>query len=146
MSQGQSWPSDLIYVRLDRPLCLFRIPPPPGPGSYNICSDCELVLNIIFTHPDYRRRGVAELLLEWGIKRADELGLEIWLDSTVYGVPLYKKHGFQVVKENNINPQTENPDDDWRKIEEDLLPITLWSMWRPIRGEYEDGKTPAPQE
>lgn len=104
------------------------------------------VLNIIFTHPDFRRRGVGDLFLEWGTKKAEELGVEMWLDATIHGVPLYKKHGFEVVSENNLNPQTETPDDEWRKIKEELMPMNFWVMWRPVGGKYEDGKTIRPWE
>jgi hypothetical protein len=64
----------------------------------------------------------------------------MWLDATVYGVPLYKRHGFQVVLENKLHPQTERPDDDWEKMEKELMPMTLWLMWRPVGGK--DGKPP----
>ena len=101
----------------------------------------HVVLNIIFTHPDYRREGAGDLILEWGIRKADQMGVEMWLDATVYGVPLYKKHGFEVINENKLHPETENPDDQWRKIEHELMPITLWQMWRPIGGKHEGTKT-----
>jgi len=105
-----------------------------------------LDLNIIFTHPDYRRQGAGDLILEWGIRKAEEMGVEMWLDATVYGVPLYRKHGFVVVNENNIRPTTDNPDQEWEKIAKELLPMTMWQMWRPVGGKYEEGKTVRPWE
>ena len=106
----------------------------------------SLVLNIIFTHPDYRRKGAGDLILQWGTKKADEMGLEMWLDATVHGRPLYLKHGFIVVTENNVHPKTETPNEEWKKLEEELLPITLWAMWRPLGGKYEEGQTIRPWE
>ncbi|CAG8980476.1 hypothetical protein HYALB_00013597 [Hymenoscyphus albidus] len=41
--------------------------------------------------PAYRRLGAANLILDWGIKKAQEMGVEMWLDATIYGIPLYKK-------------------------------------------------------
>ena len=40
-------------------------------------------LNIIYTHPDFRRQGVADLIMDWGKQKADEMGVEMWLDATV---------------------------------------------------------------
>ncbi|KAK5996391.1 hypothetical protein PT974_01725 [Cladobotryum mycophilum] len=105
----------------------------------------HIFLNVIFTHPDYRRQGAADLIMDWGIKKADDMGLEMWLNATVYGVPLYEKHGFVVVEENHVHPIKENPDEEWKKAEEALTPITVWAMWRPIGGKYEQG-TPKPWE
>ncbi|KAL9117182.1 MAG: hypothetical protein Q9187_006287 [Circinaria calcarea] len=106
----------------------------------------QVFLNIIFTHPDYRRMGAGDLILQWGIAKAGEMDVEMWLDATVYGVPLYKKHGFVVVNENNLHPHTADPDEDWKRIEAELLPITMWQMWRPTGGNYQEGKTVRPWE
>ena len=86
------------------------------------------------------------MILEWGIKKAEEMGVEMWLDATIYGVPLYKKHGFVVVHENVIAPKTDKPDDDWKKIEDELSPMTFWQMWRPVGGRYIEGHTVKPWE
>ncbi|KAH8684044.1 acyl-CoA N-acyltransferase [Ilyonectria robusta] len=106
----------------------------------------QVFLNIIFTHPDYRRQGVADMMLTWGKRKADEMGVEMWLDATEYGVPVYKKHGFVVVNENKLQPTKETPGEAWKKIEQELQPITFWDMWRPIGGHYEEGKTVKPWE
>lgn len=70
----------------------------------------------------------------------------MWLDASVYGRPLYIKHGFIVVNENSLHPATETADEEWKKMERDLLPITVWPMWRPAGGTYEEGKTVRPWE
>ena len=103
-------------------------------------------MNIIFTHPDYRRKGAADLIMQWGTQKADEMGLEMWLDATVYGRPLYTKHGFVYINKNRLRPETDQPDEDWERIERELLPMTLWQMWRPSGGKYEEGKTVRPWE
>jgi len=88
------------------------------------------------------------MIIEWGIKKAGDMGVEMWLDATVYGVPLYKKHGFVVVNENNLKPVAEGNElnDEWKKIEQELVPMTLWQMWRPVDGKYEEGITKKPWE
>ncbi|KAK7425541.1 hypothetical protein QQZ08_007982 [Neonectria magnoliae] len=104
----------------------------------------HVYLNILFTHPDYRRKGVADLMLAWGKQKADELGVEMWLDATKYGVPVYKKHGFVVVNENRVQPTKKDPGEAWKKIDQELQPMEFWQMWRPVGGEYDEGRTVKP--
>ncbi|KAI9645891.1 hypothetical protein NHQ30_005328 [Ciborinia camelliae] len=93
----------------------------------------QVYLNIIYTHPSYRRRGIASMMMEWGKQKADEMGVEMWLDATVYGVPVYKKHGFSVVNENNLVPEpVGEPDEEWKKIEKELGPMSMWQMVRNV--------------
>lgn len=86
--------------------------------------------------------------MEWGIKEADKLGVEMWLDASVYGVPLYKKHGFVVVHENDLCPKKaeEDKSEEWKELEAALCPMTMWTMWRPVGGMYEEGVTKKPWE
>jgi len=106
----------------------------------------QVYLNIIYTHPDYRRQGAADMIMEWGIKKAAEMGVEMWLDATIYGIPLYEKHGFVVVNENNFVPVEEGRDGEWDKIKRELVPMTMWQMWRPKEGRFEEGVTKKPWE
>ena len=82
--------------------------------------------------------------MNWGIQRAKEMGVEMWIDATIHGIPLYKKHGFVVVNETSLDPKPDKADDEWKKLENELLPITMWQMWRPASGPYEEGKTVFP--
>lgn len=73
------------------------------------------------------------MIMKWGIEKAKEMGVEIWLDATAYGVPLYKKHGFAVVNENNLVPEPiYEPDEEWTKIATSLGPMTMWQMVRKV--------------
>ncbi|KAF2676359.1 acyl-CoA N-acyltransferase [Lentithecium fluviatile CBS 122367] len=56
-------------------------------------------LDTLVTHPDHHRRGAGGLLIKWGLEKADEAGLEAYLESSVTGRPLYERHGFEPVKE-----------------------------------------------
>ncbi|KAK5988395.1 hypothetical protein PT974_12549 [Cladobotryum mycophilum] len=106
----------------------------------------HVFLNIIYTHPDHRRQGVGRLMIEWGIKKADELGIETWVNSTGPGVPLYQEYGFVVVNETTLCPETENPNEEWKEMAERFSPMDQWVMWRPVGGKYEEGKTVRPWE
>ncbi|KAK9772228.1 putative N-acetyltransferase domain-containing protein [Seiridium cardinale] len=47
------------------------------------------------THPDYQRKGIGRLLVQWGIDIAEQLGLPVYLESTEQGAPLYEAVGFE---------------------------------------------------
>lgn len=42
------------------------------------------------------------MLVEWGVKRADELGIEAFVEATEEGKGLYAKWGFGVVEDVRI--------------------------------------------
>ncbi|KAJ5641379.1 hypothetical protein N7490_005379 [Penicillium lividum] len=52
-------------------------------------------LEILGVHPSYQGRGLASKLLKWGLARADEEGVEVYLSSSPDGKPMYEKNGFQ---------------------------------------------------
>lgn len=110
-----------------------------------------VVLHIAFVLPEYRRRGVAKLVTEWGLRRADELGLESWVDSSAIARGLYEQYGFVFVSEQSVEPmQPEGlsgaDKDEWEKTKELMLPIHTATLWRPVGGNYEDGVTVKPWE
>ncbi|KAI1173358.1 hypothetical protein F4777DRAFT_558197 [Nemania sp. FL0916] len=106
----------------------------------------HVYLFIIFTHPDYRRRGVGQMFMDWGMVKADEMGVDFFLDATPIGRPLYLANKFVEVEKNVIVPRTETPDDGWRAAEKNIGHTTWWLMWRPPGGNYEEGKTVKPWE
>ncbi|KAI8940594.1 hypothetical protein NX059_001868 [Plenodomus lindquistii] len=57
----------------------------------------HLYLHILHTDPEFQGRGAGRLLVEWGTRRADELSLPAYLESTAAGHRLYKSQGFKDV-------------------------------------------------
>ncbi|EON65809.1 hypothetical protein W97_05048 [Coniosporium apollinis CBS 100218] len=57
------------------------------------------LLNILITHPTHYRRGAGAALLRWGIERADQDGLPVYLEASEMGKPLYARWGFEEIKE-----------------------------------------------
>jgi GNAT superfamily N-acetyltransferase len=53
-------------------------------------------LSLCFVRPEYQRQGVGSLLLQWGIKKADELEADIWLTSTPQAVRTYQTNGWEL--------------------------------------------------
>ncbi|KAI4231319.1 MAG: hypothetical protein L6R40_007764 [Gallowayella cf. fulva] len=104
----------------------------------------HILLNICFVHPDHRRRGVGSLLVKWGIQKADELGLETFIEAAEPGVPLYLSHGFGAMDEFCIDPKVPEPSLEWKQLKERIPPIRWIFMWRPQQGSFEEGKTSVP--
>lgn len=51
-------------------------------------------LDILAIDPDHQRKGVGGALVAWGTKKADEMGCEAVVESSVPGRGLYEKNGF----------------------------------------------------
>ncbi|KUI70504.1 hypothetical protein VM1G_06025 [Cytospora mali] len=80
------WPLPQWY----RPFMEYRYSVMKGRPHY--------LLGMIVTATEYRRRGAAGMLLRWGIERADEAGVEIYLEASEAGRPFYRKSGFRELK------------------------------------------------
>ncbi|KAF1976795.1 acyl-CoA N-acyltransferase [Bimuria novae-zelandiae CBS 107.79] len=91
----------------------------------------QVFLYIILTHPDYRRKGIGAMLVQWGIDMAKELGVEFWLDASPVGKPLYEKMGFELVERVPLVPKTEVPDEVWNTTAQKFKDVVVWTMWRP---------------
>ncbi|KAJ5290999.1 hypothetical protein N7478_000250 [Penicillium angulare] len=100
----------------------------PGTKGY-------MSLGSLFTAPQYRRKGLGNLLMEWGVKKADEMGLDIWVEAAPSAVPFYERHGLLKVK--TVDVDLMHPDDisecerlQWEKARDCILPVTVVLMHR----------------
>jgi len=59
----------------------------------------HMILDTLTTHPDHHRRGAGGMLVKWGTDKADQLGLESYLEGSSQGSALYQRHGYQPVQE-----------------------------------------------
>lgn len=84
--------------------------------------DEQLNLMVLATHPDYRRRGAATLLVRWGVDQAARRGAAITLFSSPMGLPLYTKLGFRPV--GLVHCQVDGEEEF---VE---LPGMIWEPWR----------------
>ncbi|KAG9681582.1 acyl-CoA N-acyltransferase, partial [Aureobasidium melanogenum] len=62
-----------------------------------------LDLDYLATAPGYQRRGIGAILLQAGLEVADAYGLNSFVTSSVAGIRLYQKHGFEVVETHTID-------------------------------------------
>jgi ribosomal protein S18 acetylase RimI-like enzyme len=51
-------------------------------------------LHICFTDPEYQRRGIGSMMLQWGCDLADQLFLPSWVEASPTGNFLYRKYGY----------------------------------------------------
>lgn len=52
-------------------------------------------LELLGVHPSYQGKGLASKLLKWGLARADEESVEVFLCSSPEGKAMYEKNGFK---------------------------------------------------
>ncbi|OJJ66004.1 hypothetical protein ASPBRDRAFT_189481 [Aspergillus brasiliensis CBS 101740] len=58
-----------------------------------------LTLEYLTTHPDYWRQGVGSMLVQSGLRVADQYGIKTYVMSEPAGLKVYLNHGFKVVDE-----------------------------------------------
>jgi hypothetical protein len=78
---------------------------------------------------------ILNVAVDWGIKIADELNVNNFLDSAPYGRLFYEAKGFEHIEENVNIPvaDTDNPADSWKEVEEKVGPFIFWLMRRPAK-------------
>ena len=106
------------------------------------------VLHYCFVQPSHRGRGAGDLLVSWGLRKADELGIDSYVESTPMGKPLYEKHGFSVMNHFELKatpPPAEKVEEreELEKVARGLYMIYPF-LWRPRYGRFEEGKTLVP--
>ncbi|KAI9709700.1 MAG: hypothetical protein M1820_003102 [Bogoriella megaspora] len=117
---------------------------PPGPSKRYT----EAVLNRLLeirnrckAYIHYRRQGAGDLMMEWAIREADRLGLEIHIEGSPLGSSLYTKHGLRVLQIAELNPplgtQEEEADEEWRSWRELTNGLRCALLMRPVRGDWE---------
>ncbi|KAF6837874.1 GNAT family protein [Colletotrichum plurivorum] len=93
------------------------------------------VLNILFTVKKHRRRGAASLIMDWGMERAERLGLDVYIEATPLGRILYEKYGLEVIEHRRFEvdesrlPPVRDPELR-REVVRQLTPFEWWCMLR----------------
>jgi GNAT superfamily N-acetyltransferase len=55
-------------------------------------------LDTLVTLPQHERRGAGSMLVRWGCEKADDAGVEAYLEASPMGAPMYARHGFEEVR------------------------------------------------
>ncbi|PQE26549.1 hypothetical protein CJF30_00001284 [Rutstroemia sp. NJR-2017a BBW] len=106
----------------------------------------HVYLNISFTIPEWRRRGAGKLMMEWGVKKADEMNVPSFVEASESGTLLYEKFGFMTFGKIDVNTEKENASAEWKRLQKELPPDTQYLMWRPVQGAFILGQTSLPWE
>ncbi|KAI2465268.1 acyl-CoA N-acyltransferase [Annulohypoxylon bovei var. microspora] len=53
-------------------------------------------LDMLGVRKELQRKGAGSRLVQWGVAKADEAGVEAYLAASPAGAPMYKKHGFEI--------------------------------------------------
>lgn len=107
-------------------------------------ADQHWELEILGTHPGYRRRGVGKTMLQWGFDRASLDGLPLILIASVMGEKLYLSTGFRELDRIDMVPS--DPASDAKLKELDLgmgkgKGLTWAAMvWEPSSMSPDDGE------
>ena len=78
------------------------------------------------------------MLIEWGTRKADDLGLESCVESVPFALPIYEKCGFGNVDGLVPDMKIESPSDKWKTWAAEDLRVFL--CWRPAGRDFEEGK------
>lgn len=95
-------------------------------------------------HPDYRRRGVGRLLMQWGHERIDPLGYESFIEGSPLGRWLYESCGYRRMMGLHIDMDKPNPSDEWIRLMHECEPPGILLLWRPPRGKWTAKTPPGP--
>ena len=71
--------------------------------------DCEIVA----TDPKYQGKGAGSQLMRWGLRHADEQGVEAFLEASPDAVPLYERLGFREADRTDTFIKNERVDGVW---------------------------------
>ncbi|KAB8596091.1 hypothetical protein FH972_025800 [Carpinus fangiana] len=130
--EGREFASELV-TRLYRPRMAW-------------CQRAFAALNATAVHPAHRRRGVGTLLMAWGVKRIDELGLDSLIEATDAGRALYERHGYRWMLTVTTDMAKQDASDEWRAYHSQLGNPSQHILWRPKGGDWDVDGPKAPWE
>ena len=78
-------------------------------------------------------------MMEWGTKKADELGLEIFIEASPLGSQLYTKHGFRVLEIAEIvpAPALDEDNEEWKRWRDLTTGLRCAILKRPVNGRWD---------
>ncbi len=86
-----------------------------------------LYCHVIAVHPDFQRRGIGELLVEYGKKIALQAKLPIYVESSRDAIRLYEKSGFRWLLERPVHKSKDlYPDGTNGDGEDHEVPLLVW--------------------
>lgn len=72
------------------------------------------------------------MMLQWGVEKAEELGLKMLVEATVTGRALYERFGFVTREVVDVRREGMEGDAEWEMLERRYPLICCW-MERPVK-------------
>ena len=69
-------------------------------------TECCAVLDLCFCSPTHQHRGAGTQLVQWGTRKADEMGVQAFVEGTLTGRRLYEENGFVVTEDIKLKEDT----------------------------------------
>jgi len=74
------------------------------------------------THSEHRRRSAGLMMMQWGLNKADAMGLDCFVNDFW------------------ADARTDKPTTEWESLKKQLkFPMHGYFMWRPPGGKHEEG-------
>jgi GNAT superfamily N-acetyltransferase len=88
-----------------------------------------LYCHVLAVHPEYQRRGIGKLLMQFGIDVAQKTELPIYIESSREGIRLYEKMGCRRIKTPAILKDGSPDPEKTATVEEDSdLALFVWVL------------------
>jgi predicted N-acetyltransferase YhbS len=75
------------------------------------------------------------MLVQWGLERANAVGVEAVVESVPFSVPFYEKCGFGCVEQIDIDFSVPEPSEQWQRYQAE--DTRAFFMWRPAGKDYD---------
>ena len=102
--------------------------------------------NALWVDPQYRDKAVGGALVGFCLDQIDDQYLETFMEATRLSTGIALLHGFIVVGHTNMIFPKKDPSPRWKRLVRDLQANPISILWRPVRGEYQEGETILPWE
>lgn len=72
--------------------------------------------------------------MNWGVGKADDLGVQSFIEATEVGKELYEKYGFVLVSIDTVDTNIPDPSEDWKDMERRFKANPWWVGFRARKG------------
>jgi hypothetical protein len=84
-------------------------------------------LDTLATLGKHERRGAGSMLVRWGCEKADEAGVQAYLEASPMGAPMYARHGFVALPEIELDLRRWGGDEVMKFIVS--IVVTRFELW-----------------
>ncbi|KAH6678326.1 acyl-CoA N-acyltransferase [Halenospora varia] len=90
--EDDSWP-----LGANLAICLAKFGGIDAARSKHCSAETDYAIQLLYVSPEYQRKGLASMLLRYGLEMADREGKRAYIEATAKGKVVYERLGFEVV-------------------------------------------------